>query len=316
MKILIADDDRISLLLLQRILEKEGYEAIAASDGEEAWEKYKRNSVPMTLLDWMMPKMDGVEVCRRIRDLESNSKAYCYIIMITAKTQTEDLTEALEAGADDFVSKPYDRGVLSARIRAGKRIIEGREKLRESEERYRELSMIDELTRLYNRRYFFDSLKLEISRSQRYGYPLSIAILDIDRFKDYNDSYGHVSGDELLKSFAGIIKTKIRKSDIACRYGGDEFVIMLPRADASQAREVVGRISSELGRANREQKIVAKASLGLSAGIAQYPQDTEDKEHLISLADTALYQSKKLGKARITLASELEELSKNAVGHP
>ena len=283
MKILIADDDKASLLLLKKLLEQEGYEVIPASNGKAAWEKYKRNGVSIALLDWMMPEMDGVELCQRIRELESSeNKDYCYVIMVTAKTETEDLTKAMEAGADDFVSKPYDKQVLASRIRAGKRIIEGTEKLKQ-------LSITDELTGLYNRRYFFDSLKLELSRSQRYGPRLSIAILDIDGFKAYNDTYGHLQGDELLKSFANIIKVETRKSDIACRYGGDEFTIILPGADASQAGEVIARISLKLENLSGAQKITTKAPLGLSAGIAQYPQDTADEERLVSLADAALY---------------------------
>ncbi len=301
MKILIADDDRVSLLLLRNLLEEEGYEVIPASNGKDAWEKYKRNDISITLLDWMMPEMDGIELCQRIRELEfSENRSYCYIIMVTAKTETEDLTKAMEVGADDFISKPYDKRVLTARIRAGKRIIEGGEKLKQ-------LSITDELTRLYNRRYFFDSLKSELFRSQRYGHCLSIAMLDINGFKAYNDSYGHPQGDELLKSFASIIKTETRKSDVACRYGGDEFVIIMIETDALQTREIVSRISLKLERLNRTQKTATKAPLGLSAGIAQYPQDATDEENLVFLADAALYHSKNMGKARTTLASELEK---------
>ncbi len=304
MKILIADDDKASLLLLKKLLEQESYEVIPASDGKDAWEKYKRNGVSIALLDWMMPEIDSVELCQRIRELESSeNKSYCYIIMVTARTEPEDLTKAMEVGADDFVSKPYDKRVLASRIRAGKRIIEATEKLKQ-------LSITDELTGLYNRRYFFDCLKLELSRSQRYGPCLSLAILDIDGFKAYNDTYGHLQGDELLKSFANIIKTETRKSDIACRYGGDEFAIIMLETGAAQAREVVNRISLKLERLSKSQKVATKAPLGLSAGIAQYPQDTADEEHLVFLADAALYHSKRLGKARTTLVPEMEEFPK------
>ena len=304
MKILIADDDRASLLWLKKLLEQEGYEIIPAANGKDAWEEYKRNEVSIALLGWMMPEMDGVELCHRIRGLESSeNKSYCYIIMVTAKTETEALTKAVEVGADDFVCKPYDKQVLASRIRLGKRIVEGKKKIEQ-------LSIIDELTGFYNRRYFFDSLKLELSRSQRYGHCLSIVMLDIDGFKAYNDIYGHLQGDELLKSFAIIIKTEIRESDTACRYGGDEFVIILLRADATQAREVVARINLRLERLSRAQKMAIKVPLGLSAGIAQYPEDTADEGQLIFLADTALYHSKRLGRTRITLASELQSLPK------
>ncbi len=304
MKILIADDDRVSLLLLQKLLEAESYEVVTASDGKDAWEKYKNSNVSIALLDWMMPEMDGIELCQQIRELESSeNESYCYIIMVTAKTEAEDITKAMEVGADDFVSKPYDKQVLTSRIRAGRRIIEGREKLKQ-------LSITDELTQLYNRRYLFGSLKLELSRSQRYRYCLSLAILDIDGFKAYNDTYGHLQGDELLKSFASIIKAETRESDIACRYGGDEFAIIMPETDAAQARKVVCRISLELENLNRAQKMATRAPLGLSAGIAQYPQDTADEEQLVFLADAALYQSKRLGKARTTLASEMESFPK------
>jgi diguanylate cyclase (GGDEF)-like protein/PAS domain S-box-containing protein len=179
------------------------------------------------------------------------------------------------------------------------------EALRESEERYRALSAIDELTGLYNRRHFYEMLETEMHRTQRYGRAFSLAMLDLDGFKEYNDRFGHISGNSVLQSFAQTLKSSLRKPDIAFRYGGDEFTIILPATSADMAKETVDRIGSEWLQVAREQYPGAKTPLGFSAGIAQFPENAETADGLLNLADAALYHSKRQGGYKSTLVSEL-----------
>ena len=172
-------------------------------------------------------------------------------------------------------------------------------------EQTRELSITDELTKLYNRRHFYEVLQLEMNRTQRYGRPFSLAMLDLDGFKEYNDRFGHTNGDGVLRSLAATLRSSLRKSDIAFRYGGDEFIIVFPATDAARARKIVDRIRSEWVQAPKAENAVLESPLGFSAGIAQFPDDAETGDGLILLADAALYRSKRSGGYRCTLVSDL-----------
>jgi len=187
------------------------------------------------------------------------------------------------------------------------------EELRESARRIRELSITDELTGLYNRRHFYEVLEIEMYRVQRYGHSLSVVMLDLDGFKEYNDTFGHTSGDAVLKSFAQTLKSRSRKTDTAFRYGGDEFTIILPLTGAERARKIADRIRSKWLQAPKAERLVLETPLGLSAGVAEYPENAETADGLAFLADTALYRSKREGGNKSTLVSDLGALRPDVV---
>lgn len=230
MKALVAEDDLVSRLMLTKLLSRWGYDVSAVDNGEDAWEYLQQLDAPaIVLLDWMMPGMDGLEVCRRLRDIESKSSSY--VILLTSRDAKEDIVTGLEAGADDYLPKPYHSDELQARLKVGKRIID-------LQDRLIRLSNTDVLTGLGNRRRFFDAAKSEIYRSQRYKIPLCLILIDLDNFKMVNDTYGHDAGDEVLRGFSQLILERLRESDIACRIGGDEFALLLPHTELANAAKV------------------------------------------------------------------------------
>ncbi|MCX6984612.1 MAG: response regulator, partial [Lentisphaerae bacterium] len=199
MRILIAEDDVISRKMLESILSKWGYEVLSVSSGSEAWDILNSESAPqIAILDWMMPGMTGVEVCSKVRQRESGIDHYTYIILLTAKTEKKDLITGMESGADDYILKPFDPHELGVRIRAGQRIIELQNQLRNAKEKHVILSRTDGLTGILNRRAIYESLEKELLRSSREKTPLSIIMLDIDFFKKINDTCGHNGGDAVL----------------------------------------------------------------------------------------------------------------------
>ncbi len=295
MKILIADDDPISRRLLEATLSGWGYDVLVTSDGSKAWEAIQQPEAPgLVISDWVMPHMDGLELCRKIRQMERTG--YIYFIILTAKGRKEDLIEGLEAGADDFLIKPFDREELKCRTRTGKRIIE-------MEQRIMKLAATDSLTGVLNRRAFMERMEQEINKSLRENTSFSLILTDIDYFKKVNDRYGHQTGDMVLQKFPEKLLNSSRPYDFAGRYGGDEFVICLPGADISQSGSVAERMRSKV----EEMKIMppdGSQSIRITAsfGTTDFLMDSKGKvDSIINRADNALYKAKNEGRNRVCM---------------
>lgn len=243
MKILIAEDDVTSRKILEAILTGYGYEAVSAVDGNDAWEKLQGADAPkMAILDWVMPGIEGIDICRMLRENEKDQEEYTYSILLTAKGSKENIIKGMEAGADDYIVKPFDKHELLVRVRAGQRIIQLQSDLVASKKELMVLSRTDPLTGILNRRAILSQVETEISRAQREKNKLSLSILDIDHFKKINDSYGHMVGDNVLRECVNRIGAAVRNYDSVGRFGGEEFLIIIPGAGEDDALRVAERI--------------------------------------------------------------------------
>ncbi len=296
MKVCIADDDKFNRVALKKMLSNWGFDVVTAGNGAEAWEIMQDDESPrLVILDWVMPEIDGVEVCRRIRQKFQSDNDYRFIILLTAQGSKADIVEGLTAGADDYVTKPFDPHELQMRIRAGKRIIELQEKLRFN-------AMHDPLTGILNRGAVLERLYSELARSRRENQPMTLAMLDLDHFKVVNDTHGHLAGDEVLRETTRRIKNIVRDYDIVGRYGGEEFLIVIPGADRESALTVYERIREGIG-ARPMDTTVASLVVTASMGVAEYDGIMSDQE-LIQLADDALYRAKDQGRNRVVCAAQ------------
>ncbi len=282
MKILIAEDDPISRRLLESQLIRWNYEVVITSDGKAALETLQSEDPPsIAILDWMMPEMDGVKVCQEIRKQEKEH--YTYVLLLTARGRKEDLIEGLEAGADDYVIKPFNAHELDMRIKAGKRIIELEKKLRI-------LTIKDDLTNLYNRRGLIELSKQQMKIAKRQKIPVSLLFADIDNFKKINDTFGHKEGDSILIETARILNETYRETDIITRIGGDEFAVLLIGASEKDVDVIKNRLQENIDESNKKNN---KHKLSLSIGIAtSHPELINDIEHLLTQADKLMYEQK------------------------
>jgi diguanylate cyclase (GGDEF)-like protein len=293
MKILIAEDQALAGLYLQRTLERLGHEATVAPDGEQAWRIVQRGDAPLLISDWMMPHLDGPDLCRRIR--ASGGDRYTYIILLTSRDRKEDRLEGLRAGADDFLTKPPDPDELTVRLEIAERILKVHGQLARQNERLAELAAVDELTGTKNRRRFREDLYLLFAQARRQRAPLSLIMLDLDHFKQYNDTFGHPAGDVVLHWTGDILQTNIRTHDVVARYGGEEFVVLLPSTTADEALDVADRLRLAIAcRPWPHRKVTA------SLGVATAGPLTADAAALVDQADRALYQSKQAGRNQVT----------------
>jgi diguanylate cyclase (GGDEF)-like protein len=300
--VLVVDDTTNNRFLMQTYLASAGYQVDLARTGEEALERVSQSNPGIVVLDIMLPRMNGHEVCRRIKT--SPRIRHIPVIMITALHGTDERILGIEAGADDFINKPINRVELLIRVKSLLRIKRLHEalaqKVNELEKvqfKLRQMAVTDGLTGLYNYRYFRSQLLLELSRSKRFGMPLSLVMMDIDHFKDYNDRFGHPSGDVLLKQFTSLVREHIRDVDVLSRYGGEEFMLILPGTDKPSARIAAEKLrvltaETPFPMADPSQK----GRVTVSAGIASAPIDAEIDETLIHLADKALYLAKNNGR--------------------
>jgi two-component system, cell cycle response regulator len=296
--VLVAEDDPMFRKILQNWLQSWDYKVIVATDGTEAWSILQQERPPdLLILDWVMPGIDGMELCRRIRERQSPS--YQYILVVTANDARQDVVRGLEAGADDYLTKPFDKGELRARLRVGTRILTLQEDLIRAREDLRFQATHDVLTGIWNRRAVLDLLHREIERAARFHASTGVLMLDLDHFKKINDTYGHLTGDAVLKETAQRITQVVRSYDFVGRYGGEEFLVLLPGCNKEQAEHSGERIrlavtATPVFAAGSE--IPVTISIGATATIGG--PETE----VLAIADAALYQAKSAGRNR-TVAS-------------
>ncbi len=300
MRILIADDSIVSRHLLDATLRKWGYEVAVACDGLEAWNYLQAEDAPkLAILDWVMPGLTGPEVCRRVRELAQDKDAYTYILLLTSKGLREDLIEGMESGADDYLTKPFDQHELKVRLRAGTRIIDLQRELVAAREALREQATKDFLTRIWNRSSILDIFQRELSRGARESRPVGVVLADLDHFKAVNDTFGHFAGDAVLREFARRMQSVTRSYDAVGRYGGEEFLIILPGCDPSCTANQAERMRASL--ANEAMSINDKPhQVTCSFGATCWCPGTDpSSDALIRVADNALYLAKGQGRDRV-----------------
>jgi diguanylate cyclase (GGDEF)-like protein len=298
MRILIAEDDPGTRVLLETLLGEWGFRPIPVSDGTEAWKILGGLDAPrMALLDRVMPGVLGTEICRRVREREEREESYTYLILITGKGSADHVVEGLEAGADDYLVKPFHEHELRARANAGARIVRLQSELLKAKEKMADMARIDFLTGVPNRRTILSQLRRELNRANRGSLDLSLSVLDIDLFKQINDTYGHLAGDAVLKECVARIERVIRSYDSLGRFGGEEFLVILPETQISEALGICSRVQEVIAG---EPFVVGdeRIEVTVSQGVAGIDGEGTVDE-LIERADRALYRAKENGRNRV-----------------
>ncbi|NLX13767.1 MAG: diguanylate cyclase [Phycisphaerales bacterium] len=313
-KILIVDDDPIMIRLLEKHLVSAGYSLLKASNGADALQLVTDKGPSLVITDWEMPQMNGIELCRAVRSAEG--VGLTYLIILTSHSDKKRVVEAFEAGADDYVAKPFDRGELLARVKAGMRVVEAEADLARRNleihkinaelailnDKLEQIATTDELTGLANRRQAMDRLTEYWETSQRYQQPIACIMIDLDHFKQVNDTYGHDAGDVVLRQMGQLLTRYTRLGDLACRLGGEEFLVLCPHSTVE-----AGRIVAERLRQNVESVPITiggkQLKITISLGVAQRTADICSKDDLLKSADRALYQAKHEGRNRVCVSN-------------
>jgi len=296
-RIAIVDDDAAIRRLLRLLLHRAGYDTLECATGSEAQVALREQPWDLAILDRRLPEMDGLGLAEELKaNPEFRSR---YIIMLTGEDDQEDKVEGLESGADDYITKPFQPRELLARIRAGERIVRLQNELLETNKRLELLSITDGLTKLNNHRYLQDELARAFDESQRYGRPLSLAMIDLDFFKKVNDTYGHAVGDDVLKRAAALFHESARSTDLVARYGGEEFAVMMPETELADAGVFAEKIRSLVAASPFETQ-AGPVPLTVSIGVASVPHSRiSSAKELIVAADKALYRAKKNGRNQV-----------------
>ena len=300
MKVLAVDDDRVTRIYIEAVVQDLGHDCIVAADGREAWELLRRTPFDVLVTDREMPYLDGLQLVDKVRQLDTG---HVYVVLLTGLGSTAQAREGMLAGADDYLVKPIRPEELELRLIAAARTITLHRALERSHQELRVLARRDALTGLGNRRSLTEDLTVMVDRSRRYGHRFSIAMLDIDHFKAYNDLHGHLGGDEALRQVAEVLRRTSRAGDTVYRFGGEEFLCIYPEQSAEGALAGVERIRSgvaQLALAHGGSD-VAKV-LTLSAGVAEVPLGDVDPAHFVQAADNALYEAKRRGRNRVEVA--------------
>jgi diguanylate cyclase (GGDEF)-like protein len=324
--VLVVDDEALSVKHISKLLKSRGYDVICAGSGADALEMLNAHEPRLILSDWKMRGMDGLEFCKQVRNRPGLIRPH--FIMITGLSEKSHLVEAFDAGADDFLAKPFDDSELFARLRSGLRVVESEEQLArrnrefqqinvhlaELNQRLEMLAVTDDLTGLLNRRFALWRLEELWQLSVRYGRPLTVAIVDIDHFKQINDRFGHDAGDAVLRQVAALMRVKTRTTDTVCRTGGEEFLIIFPNETAEEGRILCSRLRVAMdemtfgsGRTEGE-----KIRATISIGVATRKPETRDVAALLKSADSALYEAKRAGRNRVTVYGDLSDQTRSA----
>jgi diguanylate cyclase (GGDEF)-like protein len=309
MKILVAQEDELSRNLLRTTLAYWGYQVVVISDGAQAWEELQKAASPrLAILERNLPALDGLEICRRVRKRADES--YVYLFLATAKGHEQEITEGMQAGADDFLAKPLNADELMVRLRIGKRILELQGELRQAQGAIRYQTTHDRLTGLVNRPAVIDTLLRELARVRREGSHIGIILAEVDRFKDINDTYGHGAGDAVLREAARRFRAMVRPYDTVGRYGGEEFLVIVPGCDEKPALSQAERLRAALAGESMDlsewgqftSAKDGKISVTLSLGVATADK-LKEAEPLLRAAEVALARAKKAGHNHIELAT-------------
>lgn len=309
MRTLIVDDDSLQRRLIRASLTRTGYEVLEAPDGIEAWDILQRDPVPLIITDWMMPNLNGLELIRRIRSgIETGFfPNYIYIILVTAKDAKEDVVTGLDSGADDYLTKPFDLNEMLARVKIGVRILNLEARLRESLDQLHVMATYDSLTGLLNRRAVYERAQSELERAHRERQSISLVMLDIDHFKSVNDQHGHLTGDQALRLVAGTIAQNKRSYDWAGRWGGEEFLLVLPQTTIEEAGDIAERMRQSVAAVNFPLANGKYLKLHISLGVSSTDSNRARPPtlgELLQQADDALYQAKNQGRNKVCLADE------------
>ncbi|MGH8176265.1 MAG: diguanylate cyclase [Steroidobacter sp.] len=299
-RILLVDDEPTQRLIMARLLKRAGYEVESAANGKEALSRIEAGDFQLMITDWEMPEMDGISLCRALRS--SQDKGYIYTILLTARDAIEHVVTGLQAGADDYLTKPVIEPELIARLNTGKRIVTLERSLRAANDENRRLSITDPLTGAYNRRYLMEQLPREIERAARYGRELGAVMCDVDHFKKINDTHGHLIGDQVLNWFVARLQSAVRACDWVARYGGEEFLIVLPETNVANAAVAAEHLRAQIAVAPFESEGVSfpvTASFGASGWKASVPQGAT-LDALMARCDAGVYASKAAGRNRVT----------------
>lgn len=303
-RILVVDDNSDNVEIIGTRLRFRGYEILEASDGEQALTLVHREPPDLILLDVMLPDINGYEISRRIKG--DSNLPFIPIILVTALGETQDKVAGLDAGADDYLTKPINFPELEARVRSMLRIKRLQDELEEKNRELERLSISDGLTGLFNHRHIHGLLHEEFERADRTGEKLTVAMFDLDRFKLVNDTHGHQAGDRVLEQLADILRESAREIDRLGRYGGEEFMALLPETDAEEGLVFVERVRREVARTPFQIGRDEPLHMTISAGIATYPHESiHDPETLVRFADEALYAAKAGGRNRVVRFDEL-----------
>ena len=303
-KVLIVDDSPVARKLVEVPLSEKGYRVISAKTGRDAIQLFEEHRPDVVILDWMLPDLTGNDICQHVRS--SSRACYTYLIVLTAQHGKDFLVEALASGADDYLTKPFHRGELLARVGVGARITRLQRQMEDKNKELEELALTDSLTGLPNRRAIEDWAATQLSSAARHGFPFWVALADLDHFKHVNDTFGHDAGDAVLKKFGKILKSSLRRGDLCGRLGGEEFLIVLTHTDKQNALNVIERIRTELASAS---VTFGGCTVGVTAsfGLAGFEGDEKASSlnRLRELADAALYAAKRGGRNRIEFTPAL-----------
>jgi two-component system cell cycle response regulator len=305
MKILIVEDETIFRRMVKKYLLEAGYDIVEAEDGQSAWELFQHEPFHLVITDWMMPRLNGPELVQKIRT--SGQKNYTYIIMLTAMDDKDNVVLGLESGADEYLTKPFNSRELVARVASGMRILKLEEQLMQAHQQMEILAMRDGLTGLLNRRAIEEYAEAEFNLTVRKERAMSVILVDIDHFKNVNDQFGHKFGDHTLQQVAKILKKDLRTYDRIGRWGGEEFILILPDTQLMDAATVAERVRVRIAEMKmsleNEETFSVHISLGAACTTGQFSSLTK----LIDAADQALYQAKQTGRNRVCIFGPLIE---------
>jgi len=299
MKILIVEDELIFRRMVKKYLLEAGHDIVEAEDGQSAWELFQHEPFQLVITDWVMPRLSGPELVHKIRT--SGEKNYTYIIMLTAMDDKDNVVVGLESGADEYLTKPFNSKELVARVASGMRILKLEEQLMQAHQQMEILAMRDGLTGLLNRRTIEEYAEAEFNLTLRKERVLSVIMLDIDHFKNINDRFGHNCGDHTLQQVAKILKEDLRIYDRIGRWGGEEFILILPDTQLMDAAKVAERIRARTAEMEMSLENGEEFSVQISLGIASTASQFSSLTKLIDAADQALYQAKQTGRNRVCI---------------